>query len=360
MGLALLTRTRTLATIVVSLCLGTGFAGAADAATFETGEMTVKFDSALINAASLRLTADRNTKLKNGSATFGLTQGEGSLKTPFSATAKSDALLRLRRGGGSRAIRFGAPIPAVKKGKLAFYAYVSERAKWLNVFEATGKSKVKTDSGFGTLGAKSAPVALTSAGASAFNAALGVKTFRKGMRGGTITFKLVRDLVAAADGGSIAITYDRAFVEMLDSCGTDYAPANGAEALPVSEAAPNGGIRMAPTRGWHFYRPTTGLFLIQPNGILSIRKAVGYTLKGVAAFGGTLQRAGFVDFFGREGFASLVGGTFTPRVTATGGTVDIEGAQLTLSDAGAQQMASLECTAPRGLPIGALRVTVVE
>jgi hypothetical protein len=343
--------------VVVALLAGAAPAGAA---TFPAGEVTLKFAPAFRKAADLRLTGGMDGKFSNrtGTATMKTDNTGTASLTSLTGTAHTQTLWRF--ASGPRVIRFRDTQITIRKGQASLDPGVLEEGgKRVKLFETTGKSRIKAGPGFASLVASSAPIALTSAGAQAFNAALQTKAFAKGMKAGTLSFTLDRQLWATR-GGQITILFDLALKGPLEACDGLAPRLHSATEIPEGPGAPNGGIATGVVQNPVFTPRGGVLSILAAGGIDFIKAGDDFTLHTVSLSGFTVTRTALVRVTtaGTQTLADLTGGTFKASVTATGGTVSLTGATAAVSTALSQEFQrETGCPLPAGTRIGVVNAT---
>jgi hypothetical protein len=335
-------------------------AAPAGAATFPAGEVTLKFAPAFRKAADLRLTGGMDGTFSNRSGTATMktdNTGTASL-TSLTGTAQTRTLWRF--ASGSRVIRFRDTQITIRRGQASLEPGVLEQdGRRVKLFETTGKSRIKASPGFATLVAKSAPIVLTSAGAQAFNAALKTKAFTKGMKAGTLSFTLERQLWATS-GGRVTLIFDPAFKGSLESCDGLMPRLNSATEIPEGPDAPNGGIAIGVVQNPVFTPRDGALSILVAGGLDLIKAGDDFRLHTVSLSGFTVTRTGLVRVTtaGSQTIADLTGGTFKATVTATGGSVSLTGATAAVSAALSQQFErETRCPLPAGTRIGVVNAS---
>jgi len=250
----------------------------------------------------------------------------------------------------------------------------------ITFFDEAVTNKIKVASDFTSLQLETANLTLNSKGAAALNKAFGLKKPAKGKKDlrlkakakfGTASFTANRQLTIT--GGTSQTLYDKAFSDQLKSCDITLGSVEPATPIAQDPANPDhrGGVslpvrdgQMDATTRLGSVNHTGGTVLDRPAGSPSGKAAYRSELTDfIFSFDVNSQiLSSFVKNISNRSPTGNVTGTIVNNLTATGGTVTLQG-ELVLLDAASVLLSSnqpplgADCPIPAGSKIGAVSMT---
>ncbi len=357
----------------------------AGAATFAGGPFKIDFKASKLKVAMVGQDTATDTKTGGtfqfnetsaGSVTLNnqpsgtLTIGSGTTQITLTHANKKKIVLKslaekLAAGKGQVTAKVGG-----KGGSIAF-------------FDQATTNRLKPASDFTALSLETATLTLTAQGAAALNKAFGLKKPKKGKKDtrlkkkqkmGTSSFTAHRQLLIS--GGSSETRYDQAFYDQLKSCDITLNSVAPATAIPVDpNSAPRGGVSLPVkdglmnavtlegvvnhTGGTNLNRPAPG----QPGNTTGKAAYNSDLTDFVFGFAAERLLTAFVVNLTARSPIGTVTGTLTTNLNDAGGTVQLAGGDLVLSDQAAALLSSkaerigADCAIPPGSKIGAVSMT---
>lgn len=323
-----------LAVAAIAVGASLAIAPTANAADFAGGTTTLSVNKAFakkLKQAKTRLIAGKPAALSGGRLTLPITGGQATFGG--TGTLAHGGTLTFRRGSKKLVLK---EISEQLKGSTATLSGKAG-ARRVSLLDQQAGSRVKAAPGMVGLDGTKLPVTLSSAGAKALNKGLRVKTFVRGMKVGSLSFKADRAITFTPGSGNGRQAFDQGTAAKFGECGVSFAPIAPATGEPPSPNAPAGA----------FTFPLDGGTLNARTGAGEIRFAGGYRLaKGqtvadvtapyfVMARATTGQLTGAASPLSglRAPLGDIVSGEFKPQLDANGGTftfaqVDIRVSQL--------------------------------
>lgn len=310
-------------------------------------------------SASVKLSPAFKQQLKSAKVTVKMSKlpvedGKATLAKSSAGSLELGGTIKFSRAGKS--VTFTKLVQKLAGARGALSGKVKGKNKTL-FSELSGKLTGPT-ADFATLKGSKLPALLNAKAAAALNKGLKTTVFTKNMKAGSVSFSAERELTFQPNSGTTKFVVDPRTAGGFQTCAINLAPIAPAAGAPPTPTEPAGSFSF-PVNGGQF-SATENAGTVSFLGGISISKTGSPTVD-LTAF--SFEYAGSSPLFtaaasplngGRAPIADLVGGTFTRKLTATGGTVSFSGISANWNQAATSLLqAFFACSSiPAGTPIG--------